>query len=222
MSPRVARRQQRTRRHSVTTDDLSSEQQPVLAAAYPIRLVVTDDLARSRATVFFRLILAIPHLIWLTLWGIAAGILWFVNWIWTLVAGRSPEWAHSFFTAFTRYTVHTGTYLSLAAEPFPKFLGDPGYPVDLEVDPPRDQRRLVTGFRIILAIPMLIVAGALQYVQGAVAVIAWFYCLFVGRMHEGMRNIITFCVAFNARVNGYAYFLTDRYPPFSERAFPPS
>ena len=37
----------------------------------PIRLIVTDDLQRSRLTVFFRLLLALPHLFWLYLWGIA-------------------------------------------------------------------------------------------------------------------------------------------------------
>ncbi len=39
---------------------------------HPIRLVVADDLRRSRLTVFFRLLLAIPHLIWLTIWRIGA------------------------------------------------------------------------------------------------------------------------------------------------------
>lgn len=205
----------------MSTDDLSGPQQGTLPG-YAIRTVVTDDLARSRATVFFRVILAIPHLIWLWLWSIAAGVLWVVDWIWTLIAGRSPDWAHAFFTAYVRYTVHTSSYLFLAAEPFPQFVGEPGYPVDVQVDPSHEQRRVITLFRIILAIPMLIVAGVLQYVQAAVAIIAWFYCLFAGRMHEGMRNIITFCIAFNARTSGYIYFLTDRYPPFSESAFPTS
>jgi len=41
---------------------------------HPIRLVVTDDLQRNRLTVFFRLILAIPHLIWVTVWGIVAAL----------------------------------------------------------------------------------------------------------------------------------------------------
>ena len=40
--------------------------------ALPIRIVVTDDLERSRVTVFFRLLLAIPHLVVVALWGIAA------------------------------------------------------------------------------------------------------------------------------------------------------
>ncbi len=41
-------------------------------------------------------------------------------------------------------------------------------------------------------------------------------------MHEGMRNIITFCIAFSARTYGYLAFLTDRYPPFSEGRIPTS
>ena len=35
-------------------------------AQHPVRLVVSDDLQRNRLTVFFRLILAIPHFIWVT------------------------------------------------------------------------------------------------------------------------------------------------------------
>ncbi len=38
-------------------------------ASHPVRLVVTDDLRRSRLTVFFRWLLAIPHLLWLGLWS---------------------------------------------------------------------------------------------------------------------------------------------------------
>jgi hypothetical protein len=39
---------------------------------HPIRVIVEDGLERSRLTVFFRLLLAIPHLIWLLLWSIGA------------------------------------------------------------------------------------------------------------------------------------------------------
>jgi hypothetical protein len=38
---------------------------------HPVRLVVEDDLRRNRVTVFFRILLAIPHLIWILLWTIA-------------------------------------------------------------------------------------------------------------------------------------------------------
>ena len=77
-------------------------------------------------------------------------------------------------------------------------------------------------FRPILVIPMLIVANVLRDLVAVIALIAWFYILFTGRMHEGMRNIIAFCMAFSARTYGYLAFLTDRYPPFSEGRIPTS
>src|SRR4029077_10719754 len=46
----------------------------------PIQLDVTDDLVRSRLTVFFRLLLAIPHILWLTLWAIVAYVVAIANW----------------------------------------------------------------------------------------------------------------------------------------------
>jgi len=60
-------------------------------AHHPIRLVVTDDLQRNRLTSFFRLILAIPHLVWLALWSIVAVLAAVANWVATLVNGKSPE-----------------------------------------------------------------------------------------------------------------------------------
>ena len=56
-------------------------------APHPIHLLVTDDLHRNRLTVFFRLLLAFPHFVWLTLWAIAALVVAFVNWIVTLIRG---------------------------------------------------------------------------------------------------------------------------------------
>jgi hypothetical protein len=81
---------------------------------------------------------------------------------------------------------------------------------------------VTVAFRPILAIPMLIVANVLGHLVVVMTVIAWFSILFTGRIHEGMRNIITFCIAFSARTYGYLAFLTDRYPPFSEGRIPTS
>jgi hypothetical protein len=59
--------------------------------AHPIRLAVTDDLRRSRLTVFFRLLLAIPHFVWLYLWTIAAEIVLLIGWFAALFIGRLPN-----------------------------------------------------------------------------------------------------------------------------------
>ena len=47
---------------------------------HPISLSVTDDLGRNRWTVGFRWLLVIPHLIWLTLWGIAVSFAVIASW----------------------------------------------------------------------------------------------------------------------------------------------
>ena len=71
--------------------------------AHPIRLRLTDELRRNRWTVAFRFILAMPHIIWLTLWGIVVLLLAIPAWLATLILGRLPSWMHRFFSAYVRY-----------------------------------------------------------------------------------------------------------------------
>src|SRR5262249_50750078 len=141
---------------------------------HPARLVVDDDFYRNRLTVFFRLLLAIPHLIWFLLWSIGATIVSIVNWFATLAMGRPPRAFHRFLCAYVRYTVHLGGYLSLVANPYPGFVGDAGeYPVDIVLpDDPQTQSRWKTLLRLILAIPALIIGSALG---GGFGIPAGFY-----------------------------------------------
>ena len=108
----------------------------------PIRLVVRDDaLGRTRLTVFFRLLLAIPVLVWVTLRGIAAFVVGFVNWLAVLVQGEVPDSTHDFVASYVRYATQVSAYVFLAADPYPWFRCQSDYPVDLEIDPPVRQGR---------------------------------------------------------------------------------
>src|SRR5205823_10957106 len=110
-----------------------------------------DDLVRSRVTVFFRLLLTVPHYVWLQLWGLLVELVVLLNWLATLVLGRSPAPFHRFLAAYLRYQTHVYAFLMLVANPFPGFTGAPGsYPVDLEIAPPERQRRLTVLFRFLL------------------------------------------------------------------------
>jgi hypothetical protein len=180
---------------------------------HPIRLTVHNDLPRSRLTVFFRLLLFLPHYIWLYLWSIAASVAVIVSWFATLVLGRSPEPLHRFLSAFVRYQAHAYAFLMLIGNPFPGFTGEPGsYPIDIEIDPPRRQNRWVTAFRLLLVIPALIVAYALGVALLLLAVYGWFVGLFLGRMPEGLRNLGAHIVRYWAQTYAYLYLVTDRYP----------
>ena len=209
-------------------------------APHPIRLTVEDDLHRSRLTVFFRLLLSIPHFVWLTLWSIAAAVAGVANWAVTLIAGRPPEGLHRFLTAYVRYTTHVLAYVLLAANPYPGFTGSPGYPVDLEVEGPQPQRRLMTAFRLILAVPALLLTIAFVGLTGpsggeygqsnadaswsawssgssvgalfVVAFLGWFAALATTRMPRGFRDLEAYGLRYVAQTLAYVLVVTDRYP----------
>jgi hypothetical protein len=211
--------------------------------------VVEDDLKRSRLTVFFRLLLAIPHFVWAVLWSLLMVLVAVVNWLATLILGRSPAFFHNLTAAYVRYLTQLFAYLLLAANPYPPFTGSERYPIDLEIDAPAPQRRLVTLFRLPLALPALVFEAVflLTYAGGSyssgggdadvsasagatsssvgilwtVAFFGWFACLALGRMPMGFRNVHAYGLRYVAQVWGYVLLLTDRYPNL-DPADPPS
>jgi hypothetical protein len=182
---------------------------------HPIRLSVTDDLQRNRLTVFFRLLLAIPHLFWVALWGVIVLLAWIVAWFATLFMGRMPEGLHQFMGGFLRYVTHVRAYMFLLADPFPGFGGKAGYPIDLEVAPPEPQNRLTVFFRGILAIPALFVSNILNNLSQLLAVFAWFVALITGRVPEGLRNFGVLALRYETQTYAYVMLLTGRYPSFN-------
>ena len=200
---------------------------------HSIRLVVTDDLERSRLTVFFRLLLAVPHLVWVTLFGIAASLVALAAWLAVLIERRVPTSLHDFLARYVRYTTHLAAYLSFAASPYPRFGGGGPYPVDVEVDPSAHQGRLGALFRLVLVVPATVVASslggsavlglwfglaALSILGGltsTVAVLGWFSCLVRGRMPRGMRDAAAYGCGYAAQVTAYSLMVTGRYPDSS-------
>jgi len=179
---------------------------------HPVRFVITDDLRRSRLTVLFRLVLALPHYVWATLWAYAVGPLIVFQWLWAIFSGRLEEDVHGFLTRYARYHVHLYAYLFLLANPRPRFQGRKGYPVDLDVDPPERQHRASVGFRLILAIPALIFASVLGSVVTLIALFGWFVALALGRMPAGMEELGAYCLRYQTQTYAYLLLLTPRYP----------
>ena len=178
-----------------------------------MRVRVDDDLRRSRLTVFFRLLLVIPQLIWLEVWLFAVFWLILFNWLATLCSGRTEADVHAFLGRWLRYQLHVNAYLLLVANPWPPFSGRPGtYPVDLELDSPERQSRWVTFFRIVLVIPAYVFAVVLTTIAQVVALISWFVCLALGRIPRGMRDLTAYCLRYQAQTYAYLFLLTSRYP----------
>ncbi len=191
----------------------------------PVRLTISDDLRRGHGSVFFRAWLALPLVVWFSLWGIVALIFAIANWLLTLFTGEPSPGLHRFLVRYVRFTAHTQAYLTLAAEPLPAFDGKPGYPIDLEFEPPARQNRWTVLFRLVLAFPAVLLASALINfdVNGrsitrtlsvivAAAVLGWFFALARGRMPRGLRDLIAYAISYGAQLSAYLLVLTDRYP----------
>ena len=180
---------------------------------HPVRLVDHDDLRRSRLTVLVRLLLALPHLIWITLYTLVALIVALANWIVTLIKGRSPQRMHRWLVRYLRYTVYVYSYLYVLANPYPPFNGEErSYPVDLQVDGLDEQRRLVTAFRLILVIPAFVLSWVLGQVLQVLAVLNWLIAIFIGRVPRGIEQLGLYCLRYQTQVYAYVLVITDRYP----------
>ena len=86
----------------------------------------------------------------------------------------------------------------------------------MEFEPLEHYSRLKTLFRIILAIPIVIVRYVVGILLEIGAVAAWFVILFTGKMPRGLYDLMVFANSYTARSDAYLYLLTETYPPFQD------
>ena len=122
------------------------------------------------------------------------------------------------------------------------------YPIETALDDKTDDRnRLTTAFRLILAVPHLLLvggggggsfggaanggdagdpflaflsAGAMNVALAGTSFISWFAILFTGKMPEGLWLFGAYVVGWQYRVYAYTGLLRDEYPPFGDAAAP--
>src|SRR3954451_22973124 len=193
---------------------------------YPVNYEADFNPEPNRWTTFFRIILAIPWLIVGAFWGILFIFTHFFAWIAIIVLGRYPIWLFEFNSGVVRFGVRTSAWIYLQTDEWPPFgLGDdPSYPIRVEIAPKAErQSRLKALFRLILALPMLLVSYAVNYMHLWVAAIAWLTIVFRAHQREGFNTPLPFVKGFPPRLYGYIAFLTDEYPPIgAEKAGGPT
>ncbi len=192
---------------------------------YPVEYEVDFNARPNRGTTFFRIILAIPWLIVATVYAIAFAFTHFFAWVAIIVMGRYPAWLFNFNSGVIRFFVRTNAWVYLQSDEWPPFgiADDPNYPIRVKIAPAAErQSRLKALFRLVLALPMLIVLYAVNYMHMWLGVIAWVTIVFRGYLPEGVNTALTFANGFYARLYGYVAFLTDDYPPIGIEAAKPS
>jgi hypothetical protein len=186
---------------------------------YPVKFEADYVERRNRLTAFFRIILAIPVAIWLALYAIVADVAIVIAWLAIVFTARYPRGLYDFVAGYTRFLTRVTAYASLLCDPYPAFGGsdDPAYPVRLEFAGPLERySRLKTLFRVILAIPILILRYVMELLLKIGAAAAWVVILVIGRMPRGLFDLMVLVNSYMARSDAYIYLLTETYPPFQD------
>lgn len=76
------------------------------------------------------------------------------------------------------------------------------------------RNRLTTAFRIILAIPHLILYGLWNRVCQLASIVQWVICVFTGKRNKGIWDFTVSAEAYGSRVGSYGFLLHDVFPPF--------
>jgi hypothetical protein len=188
-------------------------------STYPVVYHQTPAVERSRLTVFFRLIMVIPHLVWSLFYGLAAGIGVFIAWFATVFTGRYPEGMYEFVAGYLRFSTRLYAYAYLVTDEFPPFDGGehPEYPVKASIPPPQESyNRLTTALRIFLLIPVVILLHIVSLWIQAVSIALWFVAVITGRTSASLADAGRLPLAYLMRAYAYAYLLTDGWPPLED------
>jgi Domain of unknown function (DUF4389) len=187
--------------------------------SYPVTFEVEYVERRNRLTAFFRLILSIPVLIWLYLYGIVAYIAVVIAWFAIVITGRYPRALFDFVAGFNRTLARGTAYFVLLCDPYPPFSGaeDSGYPVRMEFTGPLESySRLKTVFRLLLAIPIAILRYVMNILLEIGALGAWVVIVITGKLPRGLFDLMVLANSYMARSDAYLFLLTETYPPFQD------
>ena len=152
------------------------------------------------------------------LYGLVAGIAVIIAWFAIVFTGRYPEGLYNFNAGFLRMSTRVNSFYYLLTDEWPPFGGEEAstYPIRVGVAPPLDQySRMKTLFRIIVGIPVYLLAIVQGLILGVCAIIAWFAILFTGKLPEGLFNPMKSATAYLTRATAYFMLITEDWPPFS-------
>lgn len=207
-----------------------------VAPRYPVRVTMAYPERVSRLSTAFRIILAIPVLIFLALvgggtfdfntWGgdgaqtggtyaggIAGGIVLAI-WATILVRGNIPHWLFDFQVGLNRFALRAYSYVALLTDRYPAFEGEWDLNYDV-VYPDRLSRWKLLFWKLITSIPHFIVLFFLAIAAFVVVIIGWFAILFTGAFPRGLHTFVVGVLRWGARVEAYFQSLTDAFPPYS-------
>jgi hypothetical protein len=184
--------------------------------AHSARLEIAYPSELNRWLPLVKWLLAIPHFIVLCFVGLGAFFVAVYAFFAILFTGRWPRGAFDFLVGTFRWAYRVVAYIHLMVDAYPPFsmADDPNYPVRLDIEYQERMDNWRPLVQWLLALPYLFVAAVLYWITGLMTIVAFFTILFTKQIPRGVFELMMPGMRWNLRGNAYAYFLTDRYPPF--------
>jgi hypothetical protein len=182
---------------------------------------------RNRVTAFFRIILAVPALIFVSSFApsasfsddslaIFAGVLTLPAALAIVVRQVYPSYVLAFNEAVLSLQTRVDVYLVLLTDEYPSIEENDIVNVTFPEVDAKQLNRWLPLIKWLLAIPLYL-AGLVYLIYAALlTLLGWFSILFTGKYPEVCAEGIVGTIAYWNRVAGYAFLLvTDEYPTFS-------
>ncbi len=182
---------------------------------------------RNRVTAFFRIILAVPALIFVSSFapsaafsdeavGIFAGLLAVPAGLAIVVRQVYPSYVLVFNEALLSLQTRVDAYLVLLTDEYPSIEENDVVSVTFPEVDAKQLNRWLPLIKWLLALPLYLV-GIVYFIYAALlTLLGWFSILFTGNYPEVCAEGVVGTIAYWNRVVGYAFLLvTDEYPTFS-------
>ena len=178
---------------------------------------------RDKKTVFWRGILAAPMIVFLAAfpemsqWGWTSGFLILPVLLALVFRGVYPSYLLSFNHALIELQARVAAYLFLLTDDYPSIERNPKMAVLLpDVEGGKKLGRVLQIFKIIFAIPLIVVGVFYLALALVVTFFAWIHTWSTGRYPDWALKIVLGTIQYWNRLNGYAVLLvTDEYPRFT-------
>jgi hypothetical protein len=141
-----------------------------------------------------------------------------IAWFSIVFTGRMPAGLWNFSAFYLRWRVRAVAYTALLRDEYPPFGDDPYFAEAALPDAPPVRNRVTVAFRLILAIPHVILVWLLGIAWFFTSLFAWFAILLTGAYPKGLYEFAVGVLRWSTNVEAYLLLLHDEYPPFSLHA----
>jgi hypothetical protein len=182
---------------------------------------------RNRLTAFFRIILAVPALIFVSSFapstafsedalGIFASLLALPAGLAIVVRQVYPSYVLAFNEALLSLQTRVDVYLVLLTDEYPSIEENDIVSVTFPEVDAKQLNRWLPLIKWLLALPLYLVGLVYLIYAALLTLLGWFSILFTGNYPEVCAEGVVGTIAYWNRVVGYAFLLvTDEYPTFS-------